>query len=58
MIICSSLLICSLQIKWDIVNVVPSARGELNTNENYWTGGLIECDTQCQNKNGSVCGQN
>lgn len=51
-----SLILSVLCIRWDQLSIDPSARGTLNNDENYWTGGLDECDTQCKAQGGTICG--
>lgn len=57
LILSAALASSSLQVKWDKLSIGLSARGELNTEEKYWTGGLTECDTQCKQAGGNVCGK-
>ncbi len=47
----------SNQLKWDKTQVDPSARGKYYASENVWTSGLTECDTQCKDNGGFVCGK-
>ena len=56
--IAAALLSLTQQLKWDQLKVNPSARGEHNPDEHYWTGHLYECDQQCTDNGGMVCGQN
>jgi hypothetical protein len=58
LLLCPLLLVATLQIKWDVINVAASARGDLNPALSYWTGALTECDDQCASKNGTPCGTN
>lgn len=55
------LLVCLLvitanSIKWDQVTIPTSTRGKYSQNQKYWTGGLYECDSQCKERGGYVCG--
>lgn len=56
--ITASLALATFSIKWDTVNVSPSARGEIDKDGNYWTGALTECDKQCTSAGGNICGTN
>lgn len=55
---CGFLLVCTQQLKWDQLKIPTESRGFINTEENYWTGSLYECDNQCHSAQGSVCGKN
>lgn len=56
--IAAALLLIGNALKWDRLKVPPQARGDINEEEHYWTGHLTECDNQCVEQGGSVCGQN
>lgn len=44
-------------LKWDKLKINPSVLGVWNPQQQYWTAGLHECDGQCGNKGGIVCGK-
>jgi hypothetical protein len=49
-------VVVGIEMKWDQLEVLPSARGTYNQEEKFWTRGLTECDDQCQQQEGFVCG--
>lgn len=55
-VIALSFALCTLELKWDQINVHPSARGDLDLVQKSWNGGLYECDLQCKNAGGNSCG--
>ena len=57
-VLLATTLYLSTSLKWDQLKVSPSARGEINTDEQYWTDFLSECDQQCTDQGGFVCGEN
>lgn len=54
--IIASMAFAGQSLKWDRLKVPPEARGEINDDEHYWTGHLTECDDQCDDQGGTVCG--
>jgi hypothetical protein len=55
-VIVISILGGCMSIKWDMLNLSTDFKGIWNSTDKYWTGGLYECDQQCEGDGYQICG--